>query len=450
LTGWCFESPRLQKAAKRCMPFYQDLTMKSVLIFYLNFFLFSTASTQSDSVYQTLIAQAGLFHLQENYKSAISSYEKAFQIRQPDALTAYKAAGMYSLDSNADKAFQYLLLALSSGWTEADWLSFDPYFNYLRNAYTEKWKVIEEQAFTKEQQYAQTLQLPSLRKEINLMTLNDQKLRYKRAQNNNDSLAEIINQQINQSDLKNLNKAKEIIKQYGWLKISQIGKDGQNNLWLIVQHADRDVLFQQTALLAMEKLKGTKEINMENYAFLYDRVQCNLNYKQLYGTQVVWTSNGEASAFRPIIKEYMTDERRGKIGLQPLQIYALTYGFAYHKITAKESEQKDFSYKTHVQLLMDSAKYFYRKKEFQKTYDYYNTASTFLGGMNNTDNFEAAIIFSKIAATNTDEQYKSISLDFLDLLYLRRNLTKAQLLKQPAFRILYKEQRWIDLNKQLN
>jgi len=423
--------------------------MKSVLIFYFSFLLFSTASAQSDSVYQTLIAKAGLFHLQENYKSAISSYEKAFQIQQPDALTAYKAAGMYSLDSNSGKAFQYLQLALSSGWTEADWLSFDPYFDYLRNAYPEKWKAIKEQAFVKEQQYGQTLQLPSLRKEINLMTLNDQKLRYKRVQNNNDSLAEIINQQINQSDIKNLNRAKEIIRRYGWLKISQIGKDGQNNLWLIVQHADQDVLFQQTALLAMEKLKGTKEMNMENYAFLYDRVQCNLNYKQFYGTQVVWTSNGEASAFRPLIKEYMVDERRKKIGLQPLQIYALTYGFSYHNVTAKESEQKDSSYMIHVQLLMDSAKYFYRKKEFQKTYDYYNIASTFLGGMNNKDSFEAAIIFSKIAATNTDEQYKSISLDFLDLLYLRRNLTKAQLLKQPAFRILYKEQRWIDLNKQL-
>jgi hypothetical protein len=424
--------------------------MKSLFVFYCSFFLFLTASAQSDSVYQILIAKAGLFHLQKNFKSAISLYEEAFQLQQPDALNAYKAAGMYSLDSNSDKAFQYLQFALSSGWTEADWLSFDPYFDYLRKAEPEKWKAIEEQAFAKEQQYIQTLQLPSLRKEINLMTLNDQKLRHQRVQSNNDSLLEIINWQINQSDLNNLNRAKEIIKQYGWLKISEIGKDGQNNLWLIVQHADQDVLFQQTALLAMAKLKGTQEMSMENYAFLYDRVQCNLNYKQLYGTQVVWTSNGEASAFRPLKKEHLADERRVKIGLKPLRIYALTYGFTYYEITAKQSEQKDSSYQDQVRLLMDSAKYFYIKNEFQKTYDYYNTASTFLGGMSNADNFEAAIIFSRIAVINNEEQYKSIALDFLDLLYSRGNLTKAQLVKQPAFRILYKEQRWIDLNKQLN
>src|SRR4249919_869292 len=236
------------------------------------------------------------------------------------------------------------------------------------------------------------------------MTLKDQQLRYKRVQTNNDSLLTIIDEQINKSDLNNLNRAKKIIQQYGWLKISQIGKDGQNNLWLIAQHADQDVMFQQTALLAMEKLKGTKELNMENYAFLYDRVQSNLNYKQLYGTQVVWTSNGEASGFRPIKEEDKVDERRKEIGLQPLQIYALTYGFNYEKPTSAQAKQNDSAENVNVHLLMDSAKYFYSKNEFQKTYDYYNTASTFLSGMSSTDNFEAAIVFSKIGVVDKDEK----------------------------------------------
>ncbi|RMZ59900.1 tetratricopeptide repeat protein [Chryseobacterium nematophagum] len=422
--------------------------MKSIILFFSCCIHF-TLSAQSDNTYQNLIAKASLFHLQENYKNAITLYEKAFQIQQPDYLTAYKAAGMYSLDKNADKAFQYLQFSLSSGWTEADWLSFDPYFDYLRNTFPDKWKAIYEQAFVREKKYAQTLELPSLRKEINLLTLNDQKLRYKKVQNINDSLRKVIDEQIHTSDLKNLIKAKEIIRKYGWPTISQIGKDGQNNLWLIVQHADQDVLFQKAVLEDMEKLKGTPELNIENYAFLYDRVQCNLNYKQWYGTQVVWTNNGEASSFRPLIKEYLTDERRKEIGLQPLKIYSLTYGFSYNEINAQESEQKDSIYNAEVQKLMDNAKYFYKKEEFQKTYDYYNTASTFLSGMSNTDNFDAAVLFVKIAAVNSDEKYKSIALDFLDLLFLRGFLTKSQLNDEPAFRILYKEQRWIDLNKKL-
>lgn len=424
--------------------------MKRLYIFCCCFLFLFSANAQSDSLYQTLIAKAGLLHLQEDYKNAIKYYEQAFQIQKPDALTAYKAAGMYSLDSNVDLAFRYLQIALDSGWTEADWLAFDPYFDYLKKTEQDKWKAIEQESLVREQQYAKTLQLPSLRKEINLMTLRDQQLRYKRAQTNNDSLMAIIDEQISQSDLSNLNRARAIIQQYGWIKISQIGKDGQNNLWLIIQHADQDVMFQQTALLAMEKLKGTKELNMENYAFLYDRVQCNLNYKQLYGTQVVWTMNGKASRFRPIKEENKVNERRKKIGLQPLEMYALTYGFNYRQPAAAQARYNDSATDANVHLLMDSAKYFYSKKEFQKSYDYYNTASTFLSGMSSTDNLDAAILFSKIGAIDRDKKYKSIALDFLNLLYERRALTKMQLLSQPAFKVLYKEQRWVEMIKGLN
>jgi hypothetical protein len=424
--------------------------MKKLSIFVCSFLILFFAHAQSDSTYQALIAKASLLHLQENYRSAIEYYEQAFKMQNPDALNAYKSAGMYSLDSNANNAFHYLQMALDSGWTESDWLAFDPYFDYLRKTEPDKWKVIEQEAHTKEQQYAKTLQLPFLRKEINSMTLRDQQLRYKRVQTNNDSLLAMIDKQIDQSDLDNLKRAKKFIQQYGWLKISQIGKDGQNNLWLIVQHADNDVMFQQETLLAMEKLKGTKDLNMENYAFLFDRVHCNLNYKQLYGTQVVWTNHGEASAFRAIEEEDKIDERRKEIGLQPSQIYAITYGFNYKKPTTRQARQNDSAENVNVHLLMDSAKYFYSIKEFQKTYDYYNTASAFLSGMSSADNFEAAIVFSKICAVDKDEKYKSIALDFLDLLNVRRKLTKTQLLAQPAFKELYKEKRWIDLIKQLN
>jgi len=340
-------------------------------------------------------------------------------------------------------------LAIDSGWTEAGWLHSDPYFNFLRKVQPEQWKAVEQKAFTTEEEYSRHLQLPSLRKEINTIALTDQQLRYKRAQTNNDSILAVMDRQINVADLTNLTRAKEIIRQYGWPKISQVGKDGQNNIWLIVQHADQDVLFQKEALHAMEKLKENLELNMENYAFLYDRVQCNLNYKQLYGTQVVWIGNGEASAFRPMEKEYLVDRRRKKIGLSPLKIYALAYGFSYSGITKQKSDWQNSDYRKRVQSLIDLAKNSYIQKDFQKTYDNYNEASTFLGGMSNVDNFEAAVIFSKIAAVENDQKYKSIALDFLDLLFLREAITRNKLQKEPAFSILQNEQRWRDIVEKL-
>ena len=151
--------------------------MKHVLLFLSILSFFINVNGQPDSIYQALTAKAGLFHLQKEYKNAIAYFEKAFELKQPDALNAYKAAGVYSLDSSADKAFFYLSLSLKSGWTEADWLSFDPYFDFLRNSLPGKWKQIEQEAFSKEKQYEQTLKFPLLRKQINLMTLNDQRLK---------------------------------------------------------------------------------------------------------------------------------------------------------------------------------------------------------------------------------------------------------------------------------
>jgi|GEM_PF-6948289 len=116
-------------------------------------------------------------------------------------------------------------------------------------------RVVEE-VFKKERDYAKTLQLTDLRKQIYQMTLQDQQLRFRKAQAGNDSIRAVLDSDIVRSDLENQKAAKDIILQYGWPKISQIGKDGQNNLWLIVQHADQDVRFQKAELQAMEQLIG--------------------------------------------------------------------------------------------------------------------------------------------------------------------------------------------------
>lgn len=419
--------------------------MKHIAIAFIVFLFGTRVNAQIDSTYETLITQAGLFHLQKDYKNAIVNFEEAFKIKEPDALNSYKAAGAYSLDSNASKAFYYLNLALEKGWTEADWLAFDPYFDYLRESFHDEWMQIEKKAFEKEHAYQQTLKIPELRKQINLMTLNDQKIRYKKIQTKDKAEIKKLNQKIHASDLENFNEAKNIIAKYGWPKISEIGTDGQNNFWLLVQHSDQDVKFQKKALLEMEKLFGTKEINMENYAFLYDRVQCNLNYKQLYGTQVVWTENGKASGFRPIIKENLADERRSKIGLLPLDLYSLTYGFTYKKPTADEAAKNEKSDLAYTKSLIDSAKYFYKEKKFQNVYDFYNTASTIMGGMTEKENYEAALLFAKIYNTTNEEQYRSISLDFLTLLYFRDTLPFKKLKRQKEFKKFHAEKRWEDI-----
>ena len=69
--------------------------------------------------------------------------------------------------------------------------------------------------------------------------------------------------------------------------------------------------------------------------------------------------------------------------------------------------------------------------------------------MTNKENFEAAVIFSKIGTIDQDEKYKSISLDFLELINIRKFLTKRKLINEPAFLVLHKDPRWDRINKSL-
>lgn len=419
--------------------------MKRIKIIIISLFSFTVlfAQTKNDkNDYQVLLSKASLYHLQKNPDEAIPLYEKAFRLHTPDALNAYKAAGVYALKKNTTKAFYYLEFALSKGWTEAQQLVGDPYFTGLKTHSPKKWKQLQGKAFMKENQFIASLRLPDLRKEINQLTIHEQSLRYKRAQAKDpDSLIEIDNQ-IHNTDSKNYQRAKEIIQKYGWPKKQEIGTDGQNNLWLIIQHADHDVLFQKKVLKEMEKLKGTNELNLENYAFLYDRIKINLNYKQRYGTQVSWTKNGEASSFQPIETENLVDNKRADMGLLPLHIYALSYGFTYNNITAEQSQQNDNQTNRHVHNLINKAVNAYQLEKFQETYDYYNQAAMILGGMNDEDNYQAAKLFSSIARKTNEQKYKDIALDFLNLLYLREVVSKDMLLKSDEFTILHHQERW--------
>ncbi len=70
--------------------------------------------------------------------------------------------------------------------------------------------------------------------------------------------------------------------------------------------------------------------------------------------------------------------------------------------------------------------------------------------MTHEENWEAALIFAKIAAATKEQKYKDLSLDFLNLLYLRGTLAKATLAKEPLFTILHNEKRWAEIINSLS
>ena len=79
---------------------------------------------------------------------------------------------------------------------------------------------------------------------------------------------------------------KQIIGISGFPGFTQVGKEGSQHFWLLVQHSDDDPAFQKQVLSLMEKEVKKKNASARNYAYLLDRVNINSGLAQVYGTQL--------------------------------------------------------------------------------------------------------------------------------------------------------------------
>ena len=111
----------------------------------------------------------------------------------------------------------------------------------------------------------------------------------------------------------------EIIDEFGWPTQSLVGVNGATAAWVIAQHSDQDVEFQERALELMREALDDGEADPIELAYPEDRVATNHGEPQIYGTQIGCV-DGEAVP-QPIADEETVDERRTEVGLQPLADY---------------------------------------------------------------------------------------------------------------------------------
>ncbi len=116
-------------------------------------------------------------------------------------------------------------------------------------------------------------------------------------------------------DEEHTKKMKEIVGRIGWPTISKVGIDACHSAWILVQHADHDVAFQENCLNLMKK-EPAGEISLHDLAYLEDRARSNTGRSLLYATQFQFV-NG---AFTPKETEEpeKVNERRKAMGLQTL------------------------------------------------------------------------------------------------------------------------------------
>lgn len=153
-----------------------------------------------------------------------------------------------------------------------------------------------------------------LAKEILQMAKVDQKVRKSYVKNPSFS------KQLEKIDTSNLNKMKKIVKKFGWPTISLVGKQVSHFAWLLVQHADKDVDFQEYCLELMIKARKSNDVSKTDIAFLTDRILVNRGKPQTYGTQFYEDKTGKLLP-KTINNVGTLDKRRKEIDLENFKVY---------------------------------------------------------------------------------------------------------------------------------
>lgn len=161
--------------------------------------------------------------------------------------------------------------------------------------------------------------LPALRRELLLRRDQDQAARQRVIDGGDE-------QELQDVDSRNLMRLRTILDD-GFPTARDVGQDGLDALWLLIQHADADPSLQAHALRVIEARMRRGEFSRANYALLYDRVRVAQGKPQRYGTQM----QREGNTFQPGALEdpAHVDARRRAMGLMTLEDYRCSLEAVY-------------------------------------------------------------------------------------------------------------------------
>lgn len=297
--------------------------MKNLLfVFSFNFLFFSNSFAQQEQTYYDLVNQAWKLYEAKDYLKSAQTYSKAFTDMGKGLVPdRYNAACSWALANNKDSSFSQLFKITQKGtYSDVDHLTTDTDLEILHS--DKRWKdVVASATANKEKELAKmdkplAAKLDSIYKEdqyyrLQLDTIS-KKYGWKSKQ---------INDQwkiINEKDSTNLLAIKNILDNRGWLGADKIGKQGNQTLFLVVQHADKTT--QEKYLPMMREAVKAGNAQADNLALLEDRVAMKQGKKQIYGSQVGQDSTRKYFVF-PLLDPDNVDKRRAEVGLPPLADY---------------------------------------------------------------------------------------------------------------------------------
>jgi len=258
-----------------------------------------------------------------NLKAAIEMYKVAYHKTPKNRKNTYNLACAFALTFQKDSAYHYLDIALkedNSLWALADTdlyaLIEDPRWNEIEN--NQLWKYQKKNGELKQPEYAKKL-LHLILKDQALDYYIDQAKAYFMKQGDIPQWYYPLGAFKQKIGQENYSEMHQLIEQYGWPKYATVGKLAADAPLLIINHHEND-LIRKKYLSQIKKACLDKEGSCMEFAKIQDRILVNDNKLQIYGMQFRYGIEGNMEPFPVKDPEYV-DQRRKKIGLEPLRDY---------------------------------------------------------------------------------------------------------------------------------
>ncbi len=155
----------------------------------------------------------------------------------------------------------------------------------------------------------------------------------------------VIMQRMRVQDSINLEKVTAILKNYGWLGPDQVGANGSQTLFLVIQHAPLSV--QEKYLPLVRKAEKDGKVLPGNLAILEDRIALHQGRKQSYGSQVYIDPRTGDKFVQPLDDPDRVDIRRKSMGMPPMkeylhQSFKMSWDVQAYKKSLPEIERRVF------------------------------------------------------------------------------------------------------------
>lgn len=262
-------------------------------------------------------------------EQAIVEYKRVLLEEKPVHFGAYNVAAAYAVDRQIDSAFKYLFLSLLTDTTVL--ACRDPYFLPLRG--DKRWAQFVDSAIAvvRASNPNPVANLPLARVLWDLGAW-DQAYYYEidiaeKKLGRDSPVAAALWDMKAEVNRRNAHLLDSVIAIHGWPSIPMVGYFGSQTAFLIVQHSDLDR--QLKYLPIVKALCDSGDVDSEDYAMMYDRVQVFQGKPQRYGTQLTVDEKTGLHSFFPIEDEKNVNKRREEMGLGPIEDYAEYFGIKY-------------------------------------------------------------------------------------------------------------------------